>query len=97
MTKFWSYLLLLSFAFILTPKVVFHDHDHHVESENDQTPSVEEDCFVCNFDYTSLSAPIIRPLNADYQFLSKLSSEIEFSLIALDKNFTELRGPPSRS
>ena len=69
MTKTWSYLLLVSFAFIYTPKVVFHDHDHHVEVEEDQAPLLDEECFVCDFDYSSITGPVSGEFDFGLSFM----------------------------
>jgi len=95
-SKFWSYCLLLSFAFILTPKTVFHHHEHE-ESEHSTSASFEEDCFVCSFDYSIFSAPISATLELDLQLNIPSKDEVVVAQVQRFVEFIQLRGPPSNS
>lgn len=63
MSRIWVYSLLISFAFLALPKTLYHTHDHfHPVSKHVKVSFDDAGCFVCDFDYTSLSGPLALPL-----------------------------------
>ena len=70
MRQLISYLLIGAFLFSVTP-VIWHYHEGHEEKhDSDCDNEFNEDCFVCDFDYTSLSAPLGVNLELSLRFFS---------------------------
>ena len=65
MKVLFSYILVFCFVVIAAPKSTFHDHDHgheHSEYEGDVFGQDHEDCFTCDFDYSSMNASVVTQL-----------------------------------
>ena len=98
MLKFWTYSLLLSFAFLVTPKTLVHSHEHsHELSSHNELSFDDDDCFVCDFDYTSLSAPLGRIVKVDLVSNSEMELCFETTEFGCLIDYISLRGPPSIS
>jgi hypothetical protein len=98
MLKFWAYSLLLSFAFLVTPKTLLHSHEHsHEHSDHDGLAFDDDGCFVCDFDYTNLSAPVGRIVQLNLIAHSELPFSVETAEVRTLVDYASLRGPPSIS
>ncbi|OFZ06658.1 MAG: hypothetical protein A3D92_19605 [Bacteroidetes bacterium RIFCSPHIGHO2_02_FULL_44_7] len=91
------YLLLAGFAFIVTPKEVYHEHSHSDYSDHDGSVHLDEDCFACDFDLSFLNAQIPHISSASLRvfFLPVESQKVWHAQSEL-KSATS-RGPPAFS
>lgn len=91
-----SYILVLCFIVIAAPKTVLHDHDHdhHELTDEDSVSQESEDCFSCDFDYTSLSANVGTSLNGKIVFFEEyLNDRLQDGNSSYSLEF-QSRGPP---
>lgn len=96
MTRFWSYILLFCFAVIATPKTLYHHHDVHRVYKKDHIPTFNDDnCFVCDFDYTSFAAPLAAGVKLSFQKLFTKISQSTYACIYKQAVIAGMRGPPS--
>lgn len=93
-----SYLLLLSFFVVLTPRSIWHDCDHeddfHVENDSTTFKNHSQKCLVCDFDlsfespiYTAFEINFAAPFVNDFVYNPK-----KISLDPIQGNLK--RGPP---
>jgi len=97
-----SNILVLSFIIISLPLAVGHSHGnhnhndvHHCDDHNKNLTVGHDECFLCDFDFTNLSANVNLPLSTNLFLFS------EFTCVNLIHNKYSLyssfnsRGPPS--
>lgn len=91
-------MLILCFVVIAAPKSLMHEHDHHhdhAEYDGDSFSQDHEECFSCDFDYTSLNASVVSQLSVK---LLAFNGYVNDRLIDGESSYSyELnsRGPPS--
>lgn len=95
MRKVLGYILIFCFIVIAVPKTVLHDHHEElIALDGDSFSQDHEDCFSCDFDYTSLSANIGVSLSAKIFFLEEYLND---RLLDGNSSFSfdfKSRGPP---
>lgn len=100
MKKLFSYLLLLSFITLSTPRDWVHDceHEHHeyqADSEDKSSVTFEaDDCFACDYSLSSFSIHHFSDVSVDViHYYSQVFTKIEAP--ESEYPFTHcLRGPP---
>jgi hypothetical protein len=96
MRKALGYVLVFCFIVIAVPKTVLHHHDHdHFElSDCDSFSQDHEDCFSCDFDYTSLSANVGTSLSGKLVYFEEyLNDRLLDGNSSYSLDF-QSRGPP---
>ena len=92
-----GFILVFCFIVIAVPKTVLHDHDHHDHhdlADRDSFSQDHEDCFSCDFDYTSLSSNIGTSLSVKLVFLEEYLND---RLLDGNSSYSlefKSRGPP---
>ena len=98
MKVLFSYILIFCFVVIAAPKSVFHDHHHdhdHTEYEGDAVSQDHEDCFTCDFDYSSMNASVVSQLAFK---LVEFNGYLNDRLIDGESSYSyelNARGPPA--
>lgn len=91
-----GFILVFCFIVIAVPKTVLHDHDHdHLElTDGDSFSQDHEDCFSCDFDYSSLSANVVSNYNPKVLFLENYLNDRLLEGISAYSQDIKSRGPP---
>ncbi len=99
MRQLFAYLLIASFAFLSTPKQLWHshdhDHDHDHESPEKSSTQVEEDCFVCDFDLSNLAGVVEVPFQISTKKYATYVAPQEVRYVQIELNYKSSRAPPS--
>ncbi|MES2799989.1 MAG: hypothetical protein V4638_08230 [Bacteroidota bacterium] len=98
--KFLAYLVLSCLFFLSVPKGLWHQHEElasHDEKKSHlhDTTSVEEDCFICDFDMSAATEPPHFAFNFSHNNNFAQSTK-DYSFFETPRLLSlELRGPPA--
>jgi hypothetical protein len=99
MVKWFTYILILGFLVVLSPRNIWHDCDHeHEHSISDLTEShfSEQDCFVCDFELSTAHQPLFFSITFPIAHFHELV--VSDQALFVEGEFLPFshRGPPSR-